>query len=40
MTGFFVPDAGIMGTETNIGGYDGYDPARMPEFERMRKATQ
>jgi len=40
MTDFFVTDAGIMGTETTIGGYDGYDPARMPEFERMRKATQ
>jgi predicted secreted protein len=37
---FFVTDAGIMGTETTIGGYDEYDPNGMPEFYRVRKAMQ
>ena len=36
----FVTDAGLMGTETTIGGYSGYDPNKMAEFYRMRKATQ
>ncbi len=40
MTDYFVTDAGIMGTETTIGNYSSYDPAGMPEFYRMRKATQ
>ncbi|MEI8333928.1 MAG: C45 family peptidase [Chloroflexota bacterium] len=40
MTDYFVTDAGIMGTETTIGSYTGYDPKRMAEFYRMRKATQ
>lgn len=40
MTDFFVTDAGIMGTETTIGAYESFDPAKMAEFYRMRKATQ
>jgi predicted secreted protein len=37
---FFITDAGLMGTETTIGGFDEYDPAGMPEFYRVRKAMQ
>jgi hypothetical protein len=40
MTDYFVTDAGIMGTETTIGGFSGYDPGKMAEFYRMRNATQ
>ena len=40
MTDYFATDAGIMGTETTIGNYDAYDPKKMPEFFRMRRATQ
>jgi len=40
MTDYFATDAGIMGTETTIGNYDGYDPTKTAEFYRMRKATQ
>ena len=40
MTDFFVTDAGIMGTETTIGGYSEYDPDEDPEFFRVRKAMQ
>jgi predicted secreted protein len=39
-TDFFVTDAGIMGTETTIGGYDEYDPSGTPEFFRVRSAMQ
>lgn len=39
-TDFFVTDAGLMGTETTIGGFDSYDPAGTPEFFRVRKAMQ
>jgi putative hemolysin len=39
-TDFFVTDAGIMGTETTIGGYSEYDPDEDPEFFRIRKAMQ
>ena len=37
---FFVTDAGIMGTETTIGGFGQYDPNEAPEFFRVRKAMQ
>jgi hypothetical protein len=37
---FFVTDAGIMGTETTIGGFSLYDPNEAPEFFRARKAMQ
>jgi len=40
MTDYFATDAGLMGTETTIGNYDSYAPKKMPEFYRMRKATQ
>jgi hypothetical protein len=40
MTDYFATDAGLMGTETTIGNYDGYAPRKMPEFYRMRTATQ
>ncbi|MGB2910839.1 MAG: hypothetical protein WBB55_09685, partial [Anaerolineales bacterium] len=40
MTDFFVTDAGLMGTETTIGGYKQYDPDEDPEFYRARKAMQ
>jgi len=39
-TDFFVTDAGIMGTETTIGGYGEFDPSGAPEFFRARKAMQ
>jgi hypothetical protein len=37
---FFVTDAGLMGTETTIGGFSQYDPNKAPEFFRVRKAMQ
>jgi predicted secreted protein len=40
MTDFFVTSAGIMGTETTIGGYSDYAPNEAPEFFRVRKAMQ
>jgi len=40
MADFFVTDAGIMGTETTIGGFGDYDPNEVPEFFRVRKAMQ
>ena len=39
-TDFFVTDAGLMGTETTIGGYSQYDPDEVPEFLRVRRAMQ
>lgn len=39
-TDFFVTDAGLMGTETTIGGFDSYDPNGTPEFFRVRQAMQ
>jgi hypothetical protein len=39
-TDFFVTDAGLMGTETTIGGYGQYDPDEVPEFIRVRRAMQ
>ena len=39
-TDFFVTSAGIMGTETTIGGCQTYDPNEDPEFLRIRKAMQ
>jgi len=40
MADFFVSDAGIMGTETTIGGFGEYEPDETPEFFRVRKAMQ
>jgi len=39
-TDFFVTDAGLVGSETTIGGFFPFDPAGVPEFSRMRHATQ
>ncbi|MBW2619423.1 MAG: hypothetical protein JRC92_11170 [Deltaproteobacteria bacterium] len=40
LTDFFVTSAGLMGTETTIGGFGEYDPTQVPEFCRVRKAMQ
>jgi hypothetical protein len=39
-TDFFITDAGIVGSETTIGGFEGFDTNGIPEFVRMRRATQ
>ncbi len=39
-TDFAVTDAGLMVTETTIGGYGEFDPQGAPEFLRVRKAMQ
>lgn len=39
-TDFFVTDAGLVGSETTIGSFFGFDPNATPEFSRMRHATQ
>jgi hypothetical protein len=39
-TDFFITDAGLVGAETTIGGFDGFDPGGIPEFIRMRRASQ
>ncbi len=37
---FFVTAAGLVGSETTIGGFEGFDTNGVPEFARMRRATQ
>jgi len=39
-TDFAINGAGLMVTETTISGFAGYDPKGIPEFARMRLATQ
>jgi hypothetical protein len=39
-TDFFITDAGLVGAETTIGYFEGFDPKGVPEFSRMRRATQ
>jgi len=39
-TDFFITDAGLVGSETTIGGFEGFDTNGVPEFVRMRHATQ
>jgi len=39
-TDFFITDAGIAGSETTIGSFEGFDTNGIPEFTRMRRATQ
>jgi phospholipase B-like protein len=39
-TDFFLTDAGLVGSETTIGGFNGFDEKGIPEFVRMRRATQ
>jgi hypothetical protein len=39
-TDFFITDAGLVGSETTIGGFEAFDANAIPEFVRMRRATQ
>ncbi|HVU16971.1 MAG TPA: C45 family peptidase [Candidatus Didemnitutus sp.] len=39
-TDFFVTDAGLVGSETTIGSFHGFTEKGVPEFVRMRRATQ
>jgi hypothetical protein len=39
-TDFFVTDAGLVGSETTIGDFTSFDDKGVPEFARMRRATQ
>jgi hypothetical protein len=39
-TDFFITDAGLVGAETTIGGFEGFDQKGIPEFSRMRRAMQ
>jgi len=39
-TDFFVTDAGLVGSETTIGNFDGYEEKGVPEFVRVRRAMQ
>ena len=39
-TDFFETDAGLVGSETTIGGFFPFDENGIPEFARMRTATQ
>ncbi|MEW6364396.1 MAG: C45 family peptidase [Acidobacteriota bacterium] len=37
---FFITGAGLVGTETTISGFSGFDETGIPVFERSRKAMQ
>jgi hypothetical protein len=37
---FFITSAGILGTETTIEGFKGFEPSGAPEFTRIRKTMQ
>jgi hypothetical protein len=39
-TDFFICSSGLVGTETTIDYFKGFDPDGMPEFVRIRKAMQ
>jgi len=39
-TDFFITSAGLVGSETTIGGFFPFDQNGIPEFARMRRATQ
>jgi hypothetical protein len=39
-TDFFITNAGLIGSETTIGGFFPFDVHGIPEFARMRHATQ
>jgi hypothetical protein len=39
-TDFFITAAGLVGSETTIGQFEGFDTNGIPEFTRMRRATQ
>jgi hypothetical protein len=40
VTDFFITSAGLVGTETTIGGFKGFNTKGTPVFERARKAMQ
>ncbi|MGH2584639.1 MAG: C45 family autoproteolytic acyltransferase/hydrolase [Dehalococcoidia bacterium] len=40
MTDFWVTGAGLVITETTLVGYQGYDPSKIPEYVRARRASQ
>ncbi len=40
VTDFFVTSAGLVGTETTIGGFDGFNRKGTPVFQRARYAMQ
>lgn len=40
VTDFFITQAGLIGTETTIGEFKGFDPKGIPVFDRARKAMQ
>ena len=39
-TDFFITDAGLVGSETTIAEFEGFETNAVPEFVRMRRATQ
>ena len=39
-TDFFITSAGLIGTETTIGGFRGFNEKGAPVFERVRRAMQ
>lgn len=39
-TDFFMTSGGLVGSETTIGGFEGFDDKGIAEFVRMRRATQ
>ena len=39
-TDFFLTDAGLVGSETTISGFTGFDENGIPEFVRMRRAAE
>jgi len=39
-TDFFITEAGLVGSETTIGGFSSFDEKGVPEFVRFRRATQ
>jgi hypothetical protein len=39
-TDFFITSAGLVGSETTIGDFNGFDEKGDPEFARMRRAAQ
>jgi hypothetical protein len=39
-TDFFISESGLIGVETTITGFKGFDTSGTPEFTRMRKAMQ
>jgi hypothetical protein len=39
-TDFFITGAGLVGSETTIGGFQHFSEKGIPEFVRMRRATQ